>query len=156
MKEKGDAGKESPNRVGREYNDFCIICGRPRIGKGTWIGYFTLIDGSGGLEIGEHCSIASGVHIYTHDAVRWAVLGLEKDPGRRSHVDRAPVKIGDNVFIGANSVVLKGVTIGNNVVVGALTLVNRDIPDNSVAVGNPARIVGKAKTAGRPTPSSRR
>ena len=56
---------KNPNRVGKEFNEFCIISGEPKIGKDTWIGYFCLIDGSGGLEIGEHCSISSGVHIYT-------------------------------------------------------------------------------------------
>ena len=49
----------------------------------------------------------------------------------------APVKIGNNVQIGANSIVTKGVTIGNNVIIGALTLVNKDIPDNSFVTGNP-------------------
>jgi len=139
--------KRSINRVGKEYNDFCIISGAPKIGKDTWIGYFTLIDGSGGLEIGKHCSIASGVHIYTHDAIRWAVLNLKKDDKKGSHVDRAPVKIGNNVFIGANSVILKGVKIGNNVIIGASTVVNKDVPSNSIAVGNPARVIGKVKVS---------
>jgi acetyltransferase-like isoleucine patch superfamily enzyme len=139
--------KKEVNRVGKEYNDFCIISGNPKIGKDTWIGYFTLIDGSGGLKIGSHCSIASGVHIYTHDAVRWAVTGIEKDHEKRSHIDRAPVTIGNNVFIGANSVVLKGVKIGDNVIIGACTLVNKSIPSNSVVVGNPMRIIGKVKVS---------
>lgn len=137
--------RKSPNRVGKEYNDFCIISGNPKIGKDTWIGYFTLIDGSGGLTIGKHCSIASGVHIYTHDSIRWSLLNLKKDRKNYTHIDRAPVKIGNNVFIGANSVILKGVTIGNKVIIGALSLVNKDIPDNSIAVGNPAKIVGKVQ-----------
>jgi maltose O-acetyltransferase len=51
------------------------------------------------------------------------------------------VNIGDNVFIGAESVVLPGVTIGNNVIVGANSTVTHDIPDNSVVVGSPARVI---------------
>lgn len=133
------------NRTGTEYNNYCIISGNPKIGKDTWIGYFTIIDGTGGLEIGEHCSIASGVHIYTHDAIRWAIENLDKNFQERTHLDYAPVKIGNNVFIGANSIVLRGVTIGNNVIVGAMTLVNKNIPDNSIAIGNPAKIVGEIK-----------
>jgi len=131
------------NRIGKEYNDFCIIVGKPKIGKDTWIGYFTIIDGSGGLEIGEHCSIASGVHIYTHDSVRWAIEGLKKDHVRYSHVDRAPVKIGNNVYIGARVVILKGVTIGDHAVLGAGAVVTRDVPSYRVAAGFPAKIVGK-------------
>lgn len=135
--------RKNLNKVGVEYNDYCIISGNPKIGKDTWIGYFTIIDGTGGLEIGEHCTIASGVHIYTHDAIRWAIENLDKDLEKRKHLDHAPVKIGNNVFIGANSVIVKGVTIGNNVVIGAQTLVNVDIPDNSIAAGNPIKIIGR-------------
>ena len=51
------------------------------------------------------------------------------------------VKIGDNVFIGMNSTILKGVTIGDNVVIGANSLINKDVPSNSVVVGNPQRVV---------------
>ncbi len=101
--------KQNPNRIGKEFNDFCIISGKPKIGKGTWIGYHTVIDGTGGLKIGKQCSISSGVHIYTHDSVRWSVMNLRKDFKKYSHIDRAPVKIGNNVFIGANSVIIKGI-----------------------------------------------
>ena len=52
-----------------------------------------------------------------------------------------PIVVGDNVWLGANVVVLPGVTIGSNVTVGAGSVVNRDIPDNCVAVGNPCRVV---------------
>lgn len=51
------------------------------------------------------------------------------------------VSIGNNVFIGMKSTVLKGVSIGNNVIIGANSLVNRDIPDNCVAAGNPCRVI---------------
>lgn len=130
------------NRVGKEFNDFCIVVGEPKIGPETWIGYFTLLDGSGDLSIGRHCSIASGVQIYTHDTVRWAVGDLQKDHINYSHVDRAPVSIGDNVYIGANAVVLKGVKIGDHCVIGAGSVVTESLPPWSVAVGAPARIIG--------------
>lgn len=136
-----------PNRVGKEYNDFCIIVGSPEIGEGTWIGFFTLIDGSGGLRIGRHCSIASGVHIYTHDSVRWTVEGLEKDYENYSHIDRAPVCIGDYTYIGANSIVAKGVTIGDHCIIGAGSVVTHNIPSYSKAAGAPARVIGEVKLA---------
>jgi acetyltransferase-like isoleucine patch superfamily enzyme len=131
------------HRVGKEYNDFCIIIGKPEIGAGTWIGYFTLLDASGGLKIGRQCSISSGVQIYTHDSVRWSLENLEKDRVNYTHVDRAPVTIGDYVYIGANVIVTKGVTIGNRCVIGAGAVVTKSLPAQVVAIGVPARIVGR-------------
>mgnify|MGYP006269235355 CR=1 FL=1 len=133
------------NRVGREFNDFCIIAGEPKIGEGTWIGYFTLIDGTGGPTIGRNCSISSGVQIYTHDSVRWSLEGLKKDRIRYTHIDRAPVRIGNNVYIGANAVIVKGVTVGDYCVVGAGAVITKDLPAYSVAVGVPAKIVGRVE-----------
>lgn len=54
---------------------------------------------------------------------------------------RGGVKIGNNVFIGIKSTILKGVHVGNNVIIGANSLVNKDVPDNCVVAGNPARVV---------------
>jgi acetyltransferase-like isoleucine patch superfamily enzyme len=130
------------NRVGKEFNDFCIIVGEPEIGDGTWVGYFTLLDGSGGLKIGRHCSISSGVQIYTHDTTRWSIEGLEKDIENYTHVDRAPVRIGDNVYVGANAIVLKGVSIGDQCIIGAGAVVTKSLPPRSIAIGVPARVVG--------------
>ena len=132
------------NEVGSQYNDFCILRGKEYItlGEDVWIGYFTLIDGSSGLEIGNKVAISSGVHIYTHDTSFHKALNTPKLP-EGAHVKRAPVKIGNNVQIGANSVILPGVTIGDNVVIGALSLVNKDIPSNSIAVGNPCKVIKK-------------
>ena len=73
----------------------CVILGSPEIGEGTWIGHFTVLDGSQGLRIGKNCSIASGVHIYTHSTHELVALGKAKFVGS--------VEIGDNVVIGGNS-----------------------------------------------------
>ena len=84
------------------------------------------------ITIGNNVTMAPRVHILCHDASTKQFLGYTKI-GR--------VTIGDNVFIGAESVVLPGVTIGSNVIVGANSTVTHDIPENSVAVGSPARVI---------------
>ena len=57
------------------------------------------------------------------------------------HLPSEPILIGDNVWIGSNSVILPGVKIGSNVVIGAGSIVTRSIPDNSIAFGNPCRVI---------------
>ena len=99
----------------RVVKDTCIILGEPKVGEGTWIGHYTILDAScADLTIGRDCSIASGVHIYTHSTHK-----LTTQTGKKQV---APVTIGDNVAIGANSVVLHGCVIESNVCIPALTL----------------------------------
>ena len=138
---------EIKNEVGLEYNQFNIVRGKQfiKIGKDFWMGYFCILDGSGGLEIGNYVSLSSGVHIYTHDTSFYRALNLQKDILNGTHCKRSSVKIGNNVQIGANSVVLKGVTIGNNTIIGALSLVNKNIPDNCIAAGSPCKILRNLK-----------
>ncbi|WP_157005787.1 acyltransferase [Agromyces laixinhei] len=116
------------------YNEHAWIIGTPSIGAGTWIGAFTVIDGSGGLTIGEGCDISSGVQIYTHSSAKRCVSGR-----RYESVDRAPVTIGDRVFIGANAVVNMGITIGDESIIGAGAVVTADVPTRTVVAGVPAR-----------------
>ncbi len=89
------------------------------------------------IEIGDNVTLAPRVHILAHDASTHVFLGYTKIGN---------VKIGNNVFIGATSTILPGVTIGNNVVIGAGSVVSKDIPDNSVAIGVPARVVQSLDT----------
>lgn len=83
------------------------------------------------VEIGNNVTITNAT-ILAHDASTKGFLGYTKI---------AKVKIGNNVFIGFGSIILPGVTIGNNVIVGAGSIVRADIPDNSVVVGNPAKVI---------------
>lgn len=90
------------------------------------------------LEIGENVFLHRGTIILTHDWASWCFVN--------SHNDFLPshgkVKIGNNVWLGENVTILKGVTIGNNVIIGLGSVVTKDIPSNSVAVGIPAKVVG--------------
>jgi acetyltransferase-like isoleucine patch superfamily enzyme len=125
------------------YNPHAWIVGDPAIGAGTWIGAFTVIDGSGGLTIGSGCDISCGAQIYTHSTVRRCVSGRVYDA-----IDRAPVRIGDRVFVGANATIMMGVTIGDEAVVGAGAVVTADVPARTVVVGVPARPVSTVQCTG--------
>ena len=111
-----------------------VLIGKPNIGRRCWIGYFCVIDGSGGLEIGDDCSIASGAHVYTHEMHM---------PGTNGVIRRAPVAIGRGVYIGANAVVLCGLSIGDGATIGAGAVVTHDVPAGETWVGVPARAMGK-------------
>jgi len=122
---------------GSSIYDSSLILGEVKVGENTWIGPFTVLDGSGGLEIGDYCSISAGVHIYTHDTVNWSISGGVNAPAR------APVRIGSRCYIGPNVVISKGVSIGDGCIIGANSFVNQNIPDGMKAWGSPARIVAK-------------
>ena len=84
------------------------------------------------IEIGDNVTMAPRVHILCHDASTKTFLN-------RTKIGR--VSVGNNVFIGAESVVLPNTKIGNNVIIGANSTVTKDVPDGVVVAGNPARII---------------
>lgn len=118
------------------FNPHTWIVGQPDIGPNCWIGAFCVIDGSGGLTIGSGCDISAGAHIYTHSTVARTLSGGRLD------IERAPVRIGDNVHIGANAVILMGSVIGDNCVIAAGCVVPQGtlLPPWSIARGVPARV----------------
>lgn len=91
------------------------------------------------VTIGNYVRINAGVQIVTHDGGLWVVRRIDD---KYCDVDIFKrVEIGDNVHIGTNVIILPGVRIGNNCIIGVGAVVTKDIPDNSVAVGIPARII---------------
>ena len=120
---------------GSSIYDSSLVLGNVKVGAKTWIGPFVVLDGTGGLEIGSHCSISAGAQIYSHDSVDWATSG-GSEPYKYEQT-----KIGNNCYIGPNTIVSKGVSIGDGSIVGANSLVLDDMPPNSKAAGNPCRIM---------------
>ncbi len=88
------------------------------------------------LTIGNNVKISKGAIILTHD-YSWSVLKASKGGGVLGASGK--VTIGDNVFIGMNAIITRGVTIGNNVIIGAGSVVTKDCNDNGIYAGNPAR-----------------
>jgi maltose O-acetyltransferase len=86
------------------------------------------------ITLGDNVTLASRVYILAHDASTKMHLGYTKI-GR--------VTIGNNVFVGANSTILPGITIGNNVIIGSGSVVTKNIPDNYIVAGNPAKVISE-------------
>jgi len=137
--DRWEKAKELGFGEGTSVYDSSLILGDVKVGRHTWIGPFTVLDGSGGLSIGSYCSISAGVQIYSHDTVERSLSG-----GSAS-IEFKATKIGSNCYIGPNVVVGKGVTIGDRVVVGANSLVLKDIPSDSKAFGTPCSVVGSSR-----------
>jgi acetyltransferase-like isoleucine patch superfamily enzyme len=124
------------------YDSACVF-GDVKVGRGTWIGPWVMLDGSGGgLSIGSTCSLSAGVHIYTHDTVAWALSGGKA--ARRT----GAVSIGDKVYVGSQSVIALGVTVGDMAVVAANSFVNRDVAPRTIVGGVPAIPIGRVTGEG--------
>lgn len=125
---------------GTSIYDAALVIGNVTVGPRTWIGPFVVLDGSGGLEIGSNCSISAGVHIYSHDTVQWAVSG------GAAPYEYGRTVIGNNCYIGPNSVITKGVSVGDGSIIGANSVVLSDIPPYSTAVGSPCRVIAQRRS----------
>lgn len=97
------------------------------------------------IVIGHNALIAPNVQIYTafHPTNALERFGNPREDGSFAFckTQTAPVAIGDNVWIGGGVIIMPGITIGNNVVIGAGSVVTKNIPDNTIAFGNPCRVM---------------
>ncbi|MBR9844881.1 MAG: acyltransferase [Algicola sp.] len=116
-----------------------------KIGKNTMISLGAKIDvRRGKVVIGDHCLITHGCYILSHDGAAHIINPDDNGTGF--------VNIGDHVFIGVNSVVMRNVTIGSHAIIGAGSVVNKDIPEGVVAAGNPIKILKELEKPYRPLP----
>jgi len=120
------------------YHELAWIAGQPEIGAGCWIGAFTLIDGLGGLKLGQGCNVSSGAQLLSHSTARRCVSEKTLEV-----IDYRPTEVGDYVFIGANAVVLMGCKVGHHSIIGAGAVLpeGMEVPPFSLVVGVPARVV---------------
>ena len=116
-----------------------------RIGTNTMISLGAKIDvRRGKVTIGNNCLITHGCYILSHDGAAHVIDKRDTGTGF--------VTIGDHVFIGVNTVVMRNVTIGDHTVIGAGSVVNKDIPEGVVAAGNPVKIIRQLEKPFRDLP----
>ncbi len=124
------------------------------IGDNVFIGHYNILDGTGGLEIGEGCQSAAWVAILTHGShISIRLLGKhyqEVPEYEKPGYQIAPVKIGRYVYLGAGAKILPGVTIGDGALVSAGSLVVKDVPGFAIVRGNPGEIVGDTRKLDQP------
>lgn len=104
------------------------------------------------IHIGDNVTISREVMILTHDySINTALcsLGIKIDRHQGEYHFRRPIKIGDNTFIGARASLLGGADVGENCIIGACAVVKGKIPDGSIVIGNPAKIIGNTKEYAR-------
>lgn len=111
---------------------------RIKIGDNVSIGNNSFISANNNIEIGNNVTMSSYVFITDHDH---GFADMEKNISQQPLSEGGSVKIGDNVFLGVKSSVLKNVTIGERSVVAANAVVTKDVPPFSVAAGNPAKVI---------------
>lgn len=116
---------------------YCDYGSNIEVGKNFFANYNCTILDNGKVKIGDNCMLAPNVAIYTAGHTLYPDL---RNMGYEYGID---ITIGDNVWIGGNVVICPGVHIGNNVVVGAGSVVTKDIPDWSLAAGNPCKVLRK-------------
>ena len=106
-----------------------------------------VISSRSGVTIGKHVNIGGNVRIFDHDfhSLDAAIRRSERDC---DDCATRPISIGDDVFIGTQCIILKGVTIGDRAVIGAGSVVSNDIPADCIAAGNPAVVIKRLSTGG--------
>lgn len=123
--------------------------GKLVIHSDVYIGDDTLISCTESIEIGSMTMIAHGVQIFDNDShplnsqqreLDYLIITNQKS-GDRPKINTSPIKIGNNVWIGFNSIITKGVSIGDRSIVAAGSVVTKDVPANTLVAGNPAKII---------------
>jgi maltose O-acetyltransferase len=120
---------------------FCDYGVNIEIGENTFVNTNCMFLDNNKIRIGKNGLVAPYVQIYTAShPLKAADRIYQEGESTRYHTFTKPVIIGDNVWIGGNTVIFPGVTIGNNVTIGAGSVVTKDLPDDVLAFGNPCRV----------------
>jgi acetyltransferase-like isoleucine patch superfamily enzyme len=122
----------------------CLDGGVIAVGNGSGLSS-AILSACSSITIGENVKIGGNVRIFDHD---YHSLDFKERRGRekKENIKTRPVRIGNDVFVGTNAMILKGVTIGDRAIIGAGSVVTSRVPPDEVWAGNPARFVKKLGT----------
>ena len=124
------------------------------VGDNVWVNHYARIDASGGVKIGDGCQIGYSCMILSHSSHMAIRLNGEKyihmDVDKRKGYIHKEVYIGEYTFIGGHACIMPGIKIGKGCVVGVGSVVTKDIPDYSIVVGAPAKIIGSTIDTDKP------
>lgn len=136
IREQGRLEINGYNEIGRGSLVWILEGGRISFAGNTFTAGKNMLISKERVSIGRNCAIAWGVTICDHDFHKLY-------HGGKQRVETAPVTIEDNVWIGMNATVLKGVTVGAGAVIGAGAVVTRNVPSATIVAGNPAQVVAE-------------
>lgn len=115
----------------------------------VFVGHYSILDGTGGLEIGEGCQIAGWNGLYTHSshiAIRIYGRHYQDVPeAQKVGFKIAPIRLGKYVFVGAGAKIFSGVTVGDGALIRAGTIVTEDVGEFEIVSGNPAEVIGDTR-----------
>jgi acetyltransferase-like isoleucine patch superfamily enzyme len=128
----------------------CIRDGHISIGNNSGCSS-TVFSSRNSIRVGHNVKIGGNVRIFDHDFHALDYLARRDPMQEVLHFKSAPVVIGDDVFVGTNSIILKGVTVGDRSIIGAGSVVSlKEIPPDSLVVGNPARVIKRLRASQNP------
>lgn len=134
--------KEKGKGVWIEAPFFCDYGEHISIGENTFVNANCFFLDNNTISIGKNGLIGPYVQIYTaNHPLKASERIISNEKGTSYLTNSKPVKIGDNVWIGGNTVIMPGILIGDNVTIGAGSVVTKNIPDNMLALGNPCKLV---------------
>jgi acetyltransferase-like isoleucine patch superfamily enzyme len=142
LHDRWELGREYGFGEGTNVYDDCLILGEVTVGRRCWVGPGCILDGSGGLTVGDYVDVSAGVHLYSHNTIERALTGHQAPMVLKA------TRIGSRCFIGPRSIIGPGTVIGDECFVAALSYVQGVFPSNSYISGNPAKRVGTVVVAG--------
>ena len=128
-------------KIGISFNTSLGLSPEFRVGNHTFIGHQCSFSVAKGITIGNHCLIAGGTSFFDNDG-HPVDANKRRDNERVNPTDVQPILIGNDVWIGAGCKILKGVHIGDRAIIGTASVVTKDVPLDTIAAGNPAKIIG--------------